>query len=311
MRAVRGSGAKVQVVELPAPGGDGVRVRVRAAGICGSDLYMLERGILRHTIGHEFAGVLDDGTAVAVQPFTPCTDCALCNAGSYQLCASCLTTTQGVYRDGGMADEIRVDPRSLVPLAPSLPLRNASLVEPLAVVLHGLAQMNLCDGQRVGIVGGGSIGLLAAAAARAHGASADLVARHPAQLRAAEVLGAGRATDGAYDLVIDAAGNESALARAVELARPGGSLLLLGWDWERIVLPGVALAAKELVVRATMPYGHGSSVRDVDAAAALLARQPEIADAVISHRFALDEAARAFEVARDRKGGAIKVVLEP
>ena len=58
MRAVRSAGKSIEVVDVPAPGGDGVRVRVRSAGICGSDLTMLELGYLQHTVGHEFAGLL-------------------------------------------------------------------------------------------------------------------------------------------------------------------------------------------------------------------------------------------------------------
>ena len=311
MRAVRSSGESVELAQVSAPAGDGVRVRVRSAGICGSDLIMLQRGYLRHTIGHEFAGLLDDGTSVAVQPIIPCGECALCRAGDYQLCRACLDTTYGVYRDGGMADEVRVPDECLVPLEASLDVRNACLVEPLAVAIHGLEKAGLADGARVAVVGAGSIGLLAAAAARSRGCSVEIVARHAAQLRAAEVLGVGRSPAGSVDLAIDAAGTEGAIARAVELCRPGAGLLLLGWDWERIVLPGVAVAEKELVVRATMTYGHQSALRDVDAAAALLAEHPEIPEAVISHRFPLDEAAHAFDVARDRKAGAIKVVLEP
>ena len=311
MRAVKSSDRKIQVIEVPAPAGEGLRVRVRSAGICGSDLLMLSRGLLAHTIGHEFAGLLDDDTPVAVQPTTPCGACELCRAGSYQLCEACVGSTLGVYRDGGMADEVRVAPECIVPLADGVRAEDACLVEPLAVAIHGLEKVGAQPGQRVAIVGAGSVGLAAAAAARFRGCQVDVVARHDAQHRAAEVLGAGREPHGVYDLAIDAAGNEGAIARAVELARPGGGLLLLGWDWERVVLPGAAVAAKELAVRATMTYSHESALRDVDAAAALLAERPEVPAALISHRFPLDEAPRAFEVARDRRAGAIKVVLEP
>lgn len=315
MRAVRCEQGRIGVADVPAPSGsdasEGVRVRVRSAGICGSDLTMLPLGYLQHTVGHEFAGLLDDGTPVAVQPTTPCGNCALCRAGDYQLCSTCIESTLGVYRDGGMADEAWVDRAGLVPLPTRLAVSDACLVEPLAVALHGLSKAGLAGGWRVAVVGAGSVGLLTAAAALARGCEVAILGRHAAQLRAAEAIGVAREPAGLYDLVVDAAGSETSVARAVELARPGGALLLLGWDWERIVLPGAALAAKELVVRATMTYGHQSAVRDVDAAAALLAQHPEIPAAVISHRFPLDEASRAFEVAADRQAGAIKVVLEP
>lgn len=301
----------VELCEVEAPSGDGVRVRIAAAGICGSDLHMLDRGMLRVTVGHELAGRLDDGTPVAIQPITPCGACALCRRGDFQLCPASLDTTLGVHRDGGMADEVRVDPACLVPLAPALPLGDACLVEPMAVCLHGLAAAGLAGGQRVLIVGAGSVGLLAAAAARDRGCEVDVAARHPAQLAAAEELGVGRAARGLYDVVVDAAGNAGAIATAVESARPAAELLLLGWDWERVVLPGFAVAQKELVVRATMTYGHCGPARDVDAAAALLARRPEVARALITHRFPLDAAPEAFRTARDRAAGAIKVVLEP
>jgi threonine dehydrogenase-like Zn-dependent dehydrogenase len=317
MRAVRSDGSGVQIVDVPAQraeaGNDRVRVRVRAAGICGSDLLMLEKSFLRPdvTIGHEFAGVLDDGREVAVQPTTPCGNCEFCARGAYQLCPSCIGSTLGVSRAGGMADEVWVDPVCIVPLAASLPVGDACLVEPLAVAVHGIERSGLVSGQRVAVVGGGTVGLLAAAVARARGCAVDLVARHAAQWRAAETLQVGREPSGLYDLVIDAAGSESAVARAVELARPEATLLMLGWDWQRVVLPGYAIAAKELVIRATVTYGHQSATRDVDAAAALLAAAPEIAQALITHRMPLDAAVHAFAVARDRAGGAIKVVLEP
>ena len=178
-----------------------------------------------------------------------------------------------------MADEVRVEPECIVALADGVRAEDACLVEPLAVAIHGLEKTGVQAGQRIAIVGAGSLGLAAAAAARFRGGEVDVVARHDAQHRAAEVLGAGREAHGSYDLAIDAAGNEAAISRAVELARPGAGLLLLGWDWERVVLPGAAIAAKELAVRAPMTYSHESALRDVDAAAALLAERPEVPEA--------------------------------
>ncbi|HEX7095611.1 MAG TPA: zinc-binding dehydrogenase, partial [Acidimicrobiales bacterium] len=132
----------------------------------------------------------------------------------------------------------------------------------------------------------------------------------PHQIEAAERLGAGR-TSGVYDVVIDAAGSESGLARCAELARPEGRVVLLGVYHGLIPFPGVPALVKELTIVNAMAYGRHDGVRETDEVASMLAADPEIARTLITHRFPLDDAAEAFRVAADRASGAIKVVLEP
>jgi threonine dehydrogenase-like Zn-dependent dehydrogenase len=312
MRAVRSCGKGVEVVELPAPAGEGVRVRVASAGICGSDLHMLAGGFLGAVVlGHEVAGVTDDGTPVAVEPLSPCGACAPCRRGDNNLCERGPGIIHGVGRDGGMAEEMRVPERALVRLPAGVPLADASLVEPLAVVVHALRRARLVGGERVAVVGGGTIGLCAVAAARAAGADVALEARHDGQRAAGERLGAAVGTDGRYDVVLDAAGTESSFARGAELARPGGRIALAGSYWEPVRFPGFALCLKEIDVHPASLYGRAGALRDVDASAALLATTPELPRAIITHRFPLAAAAEAFAAAADRKSGAIKVVLQP
>jgi threonine dehydrogenase-like Zn-dependent dehydrogenase len=311
MRAVRVTDQGVEVVDVPPPSGDGVRVRMRSAGICGSDLHMLEHGYHPAvTLGHELAGELADGTPVAIEPLAPCGACEYCVAGDYNLCRSAPNMIVGIMRDGGMADELLVPARCLVPLPAGVSALDACLVEPLAVCLHGLRKVGLRGGQRVAVVGAGSIGLLAVAAARATGAEVGLVARHDAQAAAGERLGAAPA-DGEYDVVVECAGTESALQTCCELAKPGAALLLLSSYWEGLSLPGFIVMLKELRVQPSSMYGRHAAGRDVDGAAALLAATPALPRTVITHRLPLDAAAEAFRIARDRQAGAIKVVLEP
>jgi threonine dehydrogenase-like Zn-dependent dehydrogenase len=311
MRAVRARDRTVEVVDVPPPAGDGVRVRIRSAGICGSDLHLVERGFVSgRTLGHELAGTTPDGTAVAIEPLLPCGECANCTAGAYNLCALGPSIVIGIAHDGGMADELVVPERCLVRLPSGVRVEDACLVEPLAVAVHGLRRAGLRGGERVAVVGGGSIGLCAVAAARAAGARVDLVARHDAQRDAGARLGAGEPGSG-YDLVIDAAGSKSALEQAVALGRAGARLLLLATYWNGLELPGFALCLKEVDVVPANTYGRAGASRDVDVAASALAARPEIASALISHRFPLDAAREAFATAADRASGAIKVVLEP
>ena len=177
--------------------------------------------------------------------------------------------------------------------------------------MHGLRLADVGGGQRVAVVGAGSIGLAAVAASHATGCEVALEARHQPQQVAGERLGATIGPAGEYDVVIEAAGTESALARATELCRPGGTVLFLSTHWSPVPIPGMAAAMKELVFRWSFMYGTHAGTRDLDSAGALLARDPEIAATLITHRFPLEDAAEAFRVAADRKAGAIKVVVEP
>jgi threonine dehydrogenase-like Zn-dependent dehydrogenase len=310
MRAVRHTDRGIEVREVPPPTGPGVRVRVRSSGVCGTDLVMTRGGPLPFTLGHEFAGILNDGSAVAVEPIDACGTCDQCVTGNHQRCRSGPEVFYGIGADGGLCDEVVVPSSCLHPLPPGLPVANACLAEPTAVALHGLRRAGVGAGQRVAVIGGGSIGLLALAGASAAGAEVDLLARHPAQIDAGERLGAGTA-QGAYDLVIDAAGSASALASAVELARPGGAVLLLAVYFDQVPLLGVPLLSKELTVLNAMAYSHHAGGSDFGSAIDLLAGHPEIADTVITQRFPLDDAAEAFAMAADRAAGSIKVVLEP
>jgi 2-desacetyl-2-hydroxyethyl bacteriochlorophyllide A dehydrogenase len=311
MRAVKCLAGRPAVVDAPVPEGDGVVVRVASAGICGSDLHLLAWN-LPMVMGHEFAGTLPDGTPVAVEPLAPCLTCPACTAGDYQRCARGPAMVMGVGLDGGMAELCLVPESSIARLPAGVELGDACLVEPLAVSVHGVRRGGVGGGDRVAVVGGGTIGQTALVAAQAAGARVDLAARHDRQREAAHRLGAGDVRGSDYDVVIEAAGTTSALAQAVEWCRPGGTVVLLGTYWDGAVeMPGQALCMKEISLVPASMYGRVGPSRDVDVAASLLASRPEIAGAVITHRFPLDAAAEAFATAADRASGAIKVVLEP
>jgi threonine dehydrogenase-like Zn-dependent dehydrogenase len=311
MRAVRSTGAGgVELVDIPRPEGEGVRVRVRSAGICGSDLHLIDGPMqLPNTLGHEFAGELENGTPVAIEPLASCQSCDCCNEGQYNLCRGGAGMLLGLGHDGGMADEVLVPERAIVPLLPGISIENACLIEPLAVAVHGLRRVGVSSGHRVAVIGGGSIGLCAVAGARAAGAEVALAARHEHQVEAGRQLGA-QAVSGEYDIVIDCAGTSSALDEAVKLARPAAALLLLGTYWDGMQMPGIALCMKEINVVPSSMYAKRGLNRDFDVAAGIAAANPEIARQMITHRYSLDEAATAFATARDRSAGAIKVVFD-
>ncbi|MCP3935479.1 MAG: alcohol dehydrogenase catalytic domain-containing protein [Actinomycetia bacterium] len=312
MRAVRVREGQVEVTEVQRCDGPGVRVKVSSAGICGSDLHLVGSGLASDTItlGHEIAGFTDDGTPVAVEPLSPCGRCDPCCRGEYNLCADGSAMLFGVGRDGGMADAMWVPERALVRLPAGVDPRDASMVEPLAVLVHSFRRAQVRSDQRVAVVGGGAIGLCAVAVARAHGCEVGLAARHDAQRVAGERLGATEIS-GEYDLVIEAAGSQSALEQAVKIAKPSAQVAIPGIYWGPVALPGMSMCLKQVTLCPTTLYGRHAAGRDVDNAAALLASSPGLAETIITHRFPLDAAPEAFAVAADRASGAIKVVLEP
>jgi len=311
MRAVWFKEGEVELREIDGTPDEGTRVHVRSIGICGSDLHMLEmKSPLQCVAGHEVAGVLDDGTAVAVEPLVPCYECASCQAGDYNLCHSGAVRTLGVGRDGGMSDEVHVPESCLVYLPSNVDVRDACLVEPLAVAVHGMRRAGLEPDQRVAVIGGGTIGLCAVAVARASNATVGLSARYDHQVAAGNLLGA-KETEGQYDLVVESAGTERAVNRAIKLCRPKGKVLMLGTHWDGLSFPQMAAMLKETTIISSYMYSADGPVRDFDVAAMLLSRNPGIAKALVTHRYPLAEVKRAFAVARDRKAGAIKVVLEP
>ena len=318
MKAVRCIDGRMQLcdVPIPVPGNGQVLVSVASAGICSSDLHMARLGLLDEgtTVGHEIAGRLADGTPVVVEPVTPCgATCDYCDGGNYNLCPTSVRQVLGIGAHGGMAEYVVADSAGIVPLAGlGDTVGDACLVEPLAVCVHGLRLAATGGGQRMLIIGGGALGLCAAAAARHAGADVAIEARHDAQRAAADRIGALAPDGGPYDVVVDAAGSPEALRLAARRTRRGGTVLLLANYWGTdIVLPGGSVMFKELRILTGIMYGRGPAGRDIETAVAVMETNPEVARALITHRFPLDATAEAFDAAARRAEGAIKVVLDP
>ncbi len=313
MRAVRCEQGHLHVVDVERPVGEGVRIKIAAAGICGSDLHLLSSGYpIAGTFGHEISGVTENGIPVAIEPVAICGKCPACLSGAYNHCIlGAGAITFGVGRDGGMAEEMIVPARCLVPLPSGLPVADACLAEPLAVAVHGVAMAGLRASDRVAVVGGGTIGLCAVAVAREITNDVALLACYDTQRAAGERLGADPNPLGDYDVVFECAGTTESMAEAVRLCRTGASLVMLATYWEGLTLPAFEVTAKELRISGSNSYARNGAVRDIDIATSIMARNPAIAASLITHRMPLDAAVEAFAVARDRAGGAIKVVLTP
>jgi threonine dehydrogenase-like Zn-dependent dehydrogenase len=157
------------------------------------------------------------------------------------------------------------------------------------------------------------LGLLAVAGALRMGAPDVAVeARHPHQREAAERLGASVGTDGLYDVVIEAGGNEASLARCTELVAPRGTIAVLGVHTGAAVsIPWHSIFVREASIVPSLGYCSHDGRKEMEDVAQMLADEPDILRTVVTHRYPLEDAPEAFRVASDRAGGAIRVVLEP
>jgi threonine dehydrogenase-like Zn-dependent dehydrogenase len=312
VKAVRGTGAAggVRLVEADEPGGEGELIAVRSVSICASDLRYLAAGSER-IIGHEVAGVTADGTPVVLDGVATCGRCGYCTAGRGNLCPVAGKSIIGLTVDGGLAGYCRAPRHALLPLPAGLSLDHASLAEPAAVAWHACGKAGVSARTRVAVVGAGAIGLLAVLAAGRLGApEVSLLARHPYQRDLGMRFGA-TAPSGQYDAVIEASGSESGLAQAVELARPQGIVSTVTIFPADVRWPYRAAFLKEVAVVPSMAYDGLGPTRELGLAAAMLAADPDITKALITHRFGIDEAPRAFELAAARPPGTFKVVIHP
>jgi len=315
MKAVRSTGVAcegVRVVDVDEPPGFGDELlQMRSGSVCGSDLMYIAMGS-KAVLGHELAGVREDGSPVIVEALFSCMECELCLSGQYNLCPTHHERALGVSLDGGMAEQFRAPAERLVPVPEGLDVRDAALVEPAAVAWHALNLGLTGPDTRVVVVGAGAIGLLAAAGARRMGAEDVAVeAKHRYQEEAAERLGARIGVSGAYEVVIEAAGSASSLARCAELVAPGGCIIVPGVHLGPIELDWRTLFAKQARVIPSIAYCSNGGHKEMAESAKMLAEDSEIVKTVITHRFPIEDAQEAFRVAGDRTARALRVIIDP
>lgn len=310
MLAVTATQGVITVIEKDIPDGSGELIAVTSSGICGSDLHMIEAGISGVVLGHEFGGFTTSGQLVAIRPTGECGTCVQCTTGYSHTCSMAGRSLHGMSRDGGLAEMVRVDANQIFALPTGVDPASVGLVEPLAVVIHGINRCGIEKGSRAVVIGAGSIGLLTAAVLVDRGVNVDIVTRHPHQSLAAEKVGARPVPEAGinYDVSFDAVCSQQSFDACVQATRPCGTLLEFGMFWSPVTLNNT-LMMKEITVIPSIFYGHNHQHHDFEEAVEILARLPHLIDAVVTHRFPLADAAEAFRVANDRKSGAIKVHL--
>jgi len=317
------SNAKIGVAptEKPLPTDSEAVLRVKACGICGSDIPRVFAGksyFYPIVLGHEFAGVVEDsknpaliGKRACVFPILPCGKCAFCAEEKWANCVK--YDYYGSRRDGGMQDYLLVKEENLIFLPDSVSDAAGSMIEPTAVCLHAVKKLHITPETVVTVYGAGTIGLLSAMWARAFGAKRVCVFDVDAdRLAFAVALGFEASGDETPDAVIEASGAPAALNAALEKVRAFGELVIVG-NAERDVTLGQANYSKLLRKQLTV-YGSWNSDRShaaddwrdsIDAIAAGHIDPEQL----ITHRFALRDGVSAFALIGDRKTFYNKITL--
>lgn len=312
------------------PGPGEARIRVHASGICGSDreLYQGTRpeGYVRYPVvpGHEWSGTVEAvgpgvpealvGRKTVGEGFRNCQVCDRCHAGETTLCTAGYEET-GFTRPGAMADTLVLPARLLHPLADDADLTAAALLEPAACIAAAALKAEARPGERVAVVGTGTLGMIAVQFLAAASPAELLVVgtrrdreRLSYDFGATEFRTRDEPGEGGFDVVVETAGSASAARTSAALLRRGGRLVLTG-----IPAPGAdGLDPTDLVVRqievqtvfGAPPAAWAHAVRAFDAG--LLNLLP-----LVTHRVPLADFAQAIELVGSGDPKVGKVLLHP
>ncbi len=310
-----------------------VLIRVRACGICGSDLNIFHRNppVPVYWAGHEISGVVEQrgrgvrglkvGARVCLSPLVPCRKCALCTGGRENLCKN--STFVSFNRPGGFADMVALPAANVFEIPESVSFDEAVLIEPFADALHAISVAGPVAGRRALVIGCGTLGLLTIKALKLLGASfITALGRYPYQRELALSMGADTAVDPVlegenginneedFHLAFETAGGygSNSITTSIEALSQGGIIILSGvhYDTPRMNLKN--LTEKEIQIRGAQRYRK----RDFVKALGFFADNAVQAGALITHKVALEDIMEGFDIAFHKKTSkAVKVVVCP
>jgi 2-desacetyl-2-hydroxyethyl bacteriochlorophyllide A dehydrogenase len=320
---------RIETGRTLAPRAAEVLVRVRMAGLCGTDyaIWTGDRPVAYpRVLGHEFVGRVEAvgdgvgrvrvGDRVVIEPNYSCGSCPLCREGNRNLCLA--RTAVGIDVDGCFAETVRVPERCCWPAPPGVADDDLLMTEPLAVVVRAVGRAAVQPGGNAAVVGGGALGLLALQVLRGAGARVLVVSRSARRFPLARELGAAathavadggleqaaRAFSGreGVDVVIETAGSADAVSHALALVRPGGRVVLTGLPHEPTPVAFFSVVRREVSITGSMIYQDEFPEAMRLVAAGTVRTRP-----LVTHRFPLDALGEAFVAHRQPE--AIKVAV--
>lgn len=322
---------EISDVQMPKPKEDEALLRVKSAGICGSDIgaFRGTNGLVSYPriIGHEIAGEvisipennkngIKPGDRVIVDPYLYCGHCYPCSIGRTNCCVD--LKVLGVHVDGGMAEYFCHPADMLLKVPDDMPWDIIPLAEPLTIALHGIHRLNLKAGEHIAINGAGPIGLLAAMVALHYGAEPIMIDLVKERLDFAKSLGVqytinlreedlvekvSEYTNGRMaECVMEASGANSAIRATLDIVSHAGRIALTGWPKQETPIPTDMITRKEVDVR-----GARTSAGEFPEAIDLIYHQKVDARRILTKVISIDEAPETIRDIEKNPGDYMKV----
>jgi len=324
----------IKDMDTPSLGGDkDVLVKVRATGICGSEIHAYRGKHPRRrppvVLGHEVAGEVvatgrrvrhvKVGDRVVIEPQVSCGVCAECLAGNHNLCSEKKLLGSSEW-SGGFGEYVVVPEETCYEIAPDLPMHHAALAEPLAVGVHAARRLNTPPDHRIVVMGAGPIGLLTVVALRSVGARHIAVvdakkfntevglrvgASFGVHVTSAPIEEAVKSQTGwsTVDIAVVAAGNPSCVAGALSLTRAHGQVLLLALFEEPVSVDLMHIQSRELYVSGSKMY----TSEDFRTAVEMLNAGQVPCDEIVSYAVSLQDVPAVMRYLNKSPEGVIKV----
>ena len=325
--------------EIPQPKENEVLVKLEYVGICGSDLHYYETGAIGNyvveppfVLGHEPGGVVVEvgenvthlkvGDRVALEPGKACGHCEFCKEGKYNLCPDVVFFATPPV-DGVFQEYVAHEADLCFKLPENVSTLEGALIEPLAVGFHAAIQGDAHLGQKAVVMGAGCIGLVSMMALKARGVSevyvVDIMEK---RLEKALELGATGVINGmkenvaarvdeltagrGMDLVVETAGTEVTTRQAIEIAKKGSNIVLVGYSKSgEMTLPMSLVLDKELTFKTVFRYRHIYPM-----AIEAVASGKVNLKGIVTDIFTLDEAQKAMDYSVNNKADIVKAVIK-
>ena len=317
-------------MEIPKPKEGEALIKVKSAGICGSDIgaYRGLNNLVTYPriIGHEIAGEvvsipentkgIKAGDRVVVDPYLYCGHCYPCSIGRTNCCED--LKVLGVHVEGGMAEYFCHPAEMLVKVPQDMEWKYIPIAEPLTIALHGIHRAGLKQGEHIAIIGAGTIGLLAALASLSYGAVPILIDIVQERLEAAKKMGVPYVINSANgnveeqilqftngrkaEVVMEASGANQAILMTLDLVVNAGRIILTGWPKNPTLIPTDLITKKEVDIR-----GARTSAGEFEEAVAMIYEKKVNVDDILTEVVSVDEAAQTIRDIEQNPGDYLKV----